>query len=137
MLGVPDGKRVRPAKPRPRTAALGPVFGADVEAFEEQVGVRAGGRRAYMPTLLCYDACMSRQMTIRGVSEEVGQRLESLSRSRGLSVNATVLAILESAVGFDERRQRLARYATWTQEELEEFNEALSAQRSIDDPLWR
>lgn len=102
---------------------------ADVEAFEERVGVRAGGRRAYMPTLLCYDACMSRQMTIRGVSEEVGQRLESLSRSRGKSVNATVLAILESAVGVDERRQRLARYATWTQEELEEFNEALSAQR--------
>jgi plasmid stability protein len=80
---------------------------------------------------------MSRQLTIRGLSEEVGQRLESLSRARGQSVNATVLAILESAVGVNERRRRLARYATWTQEDLEEFNEALFAQRSIDDPLWR
>jgi plasmid stability protein len=80
---------------------------------------------------------MSRQLTIRGVSDEVGQRLESLSRSRGLSLNATVLEILESAVGADERRRRLARYATWTQEDLKEFNEALASQRTLDDPLWR
>jgi hypothetical protein len=81
---------------------------------------------------------MSRQLTIRGVSDEVGRRLESLSRSRGQSLNATtVLEILESAVGVAERRQRLARYATWTEEDLEEFNEALASQRIIDDPLWR
>jgi plasmid stability protein len=80
---------------------------------------------------------MSKQLTIRGVSDEVGRRLEILSRSRGQSLNATVLEILESAVGVDERRQRLARYATWTQKDLEEFNEALAAQRTLDDPLWR
>lgn len=80
---------------------------------------------------------MSRQLTIRGVSEEVGRRLEGLSRSRGQSLNATVLEILESAVGVSERRQRLARYATWTEQDLQEFNESLAAQRTIDDPLWR
>ena len=90
-----------------------------------------------MPASSFHNAGMSRQLTIRGVSEEVGQRLESLSRSRGLSLNATVLEILKSAVGVAERRQRLARYATWTQEDLEEFNEALAAQRIIDDLLWR
>ncbi len=80
---------------------------------------------------------MAKQLTIRGVSEEVGQRLESLSRARGQSVNTTVLEILGSAVGVDERRARLARYATWTPDDLAEFNEALAAQRTIDDPLWR
>lgn len=80
---------------------------------------------------------MSRQLTIRGVSEEVGKRLESLSRARGQSLNTTVLSILESAVGVDERRLRLERYMTWTQEDLEEFNEALAQQRTIDDALWR
>jgi len=84
-----------------------------------------------------YTACMGKQLTIRGVSDEVCQRLESLSRARGQSLNATVLAILEAAVGVDERRRRLARYATWTQEDLEEFNEALVPQRGIDDPVWR
>ena len=90
-----------------------------------------------MPTHTCYTVGMSKQLTIRGVSDEVGRRLESLSRSRGQSLNATVLEILESAVGVDERRRRLARYATWTQKDLEEFNEALAAQRTLDDPLWR
>jgi plasmid stability protein len=80
---------------------------------------------------------MAKQLTIRGVPEEVGQRLENLSRARGQSVNAIVLEILGSAVGVDERRGRLARYATWSPEDLAEFNEALAVQRTIDDPLWR
>lgn len=80
---------------------------------------------------------MAKQLTIRGVSEEVGKRLESLSRARGQSLNTTVLTILEAAVGVDERRQRLERYTTWTQEDLDEFNEALAQQRTIDDALWR
>lgn len=79
---------------------------------------------------------MAKQLTIRGVSEETGRRLEGLSRARGQSVNATVLDILEAAVGVDERRQRLARYATWTPEDLAEFNEALATQRLVDDSLW-
>jgi plasmid stability protein len=77
---------------------------------------------------------MAKQLTIRGVPEEVGQRLENLSRARGQSVNAVVLEILGAAVGVD-RRSRLARYATWTSEDLVEFNEALAAQRTIDDLL--
>ena len=80
---------------------------------------------------------MAKQMTIRGVSEEVGQRLESLSRARGQSVNTLVLEILSSAVGVVDRRRRLARYTTWTSEDQAEFNEALAAQRTIDDSLWR
>ena len=80
---------------------------------------------------------MAKQLTIRGVSDEVGQRLEGLSRARGQSVNTIVLEILEGAVGINERRRRLARYTTWTAEDLVEFNEALAAQRAIDDPLWR
>ena len=80
---------------------------------------------------------MSRQLTVRGVSDEVGRRLESLSRARGKSINATVLEILERAVGAEERRRRLARYATWDREDLEEFNRALAAQRTIDEEMWR
>jgi len=80
---------------------------------------------------------MSRQLTVRGVSDEVGRRLESLSRERGQSVNSTVVEILEGAVGVDPRRQRLARYATWTPQELADFEESLAAQRRIDDELWR
>jgi hypothetical protein len=93
--------------------------------------------RDIVPALSCYHAVMAKQLTIRGVSEEVGQRLEGLSRARGKSVNTVVLEILERAVGVNERRTRLARYMTWTPDDLVEFNEALAAQRTIDDPLWR
>ena len=57
---------------------------------------------------------MTKQLTVRGVSEEVRNRLEALSRERGQSMNATVVEILAAAVGFDERRRRLERYSTWT-----------------------
>jgi plasmid stability protein len=77
---------------------------------------------------------MAKQLTIREIPEDVGQRLESLSRARGRSVNAIVLEILGAAVGMDDRRHRLTRYATWSPEDLAEFNEALSVQRTSNDP---
>jgi plasmid stability protein len=80
---------------------------------------------------------MAKQLTIRGVPDEVGRRLERLSQARGQSVNTTVLHILEAAVGVDKRRKRLARYATWTPEDQAEFNEALALQRTVDNTLWR
>jgi plasmid stability protein len=80
---------------------------------------------------------MARQLTIRSVPDEVAGKLERLSRQRGLSVNATVLEILEEAVGIDARRERLARYATWTAEELAQVEDAVAAQRTIDESLWR
>jgi hypothetical protein len=90
-----------------------------------------------MPAFLWYPACMARQLTIRGVSDEVGERLESLSRARGKSMNATLLEILEAALGISERRQHLSRYVTWTESDLAEFNTALAAQRTLDEKLWR
>lgn len=80
---------------------------------------------------------MPKQLTIRGVPDEVGHRLESLSRARGQSVNATVLQILEEALGTHQRKQRLMKYATWNKEDLAEFREIIADQRRIDDELWR
>jgi hypothetical protein len=43
----------------------------------------------------------------------------------------TIRDVSEAAVGPDERRRKLARYVTWTSEDLAEFNEALAAQRRL------
>jgi hypothetical protein len=80
---------------------------------------------------------MAKQLTIRGVSDELGRRLAGLSRERGQSVNTTALTILEDAVGIDARRRRLARYATWSSADLAEFDRALADQRVIDEDLWQ
>lgn len=78
---------------------------------------------------------MAKRLTIRGIPDDIGLRLERLSQARGQSVNTTVLQILEAAVGVDERRKRLTRYATWTSEDQAEFNGALALQRTIEGPF--
>lgn len=80
---------------------------------------------------------MDKQLTIRGVSPAIARKLERLSRDRGRSVNATVLELLGQALGEQPRRRRLARYATWTAEQAAEVDRAVSAQRVVDEKLWR
>ena len=80
---------------------------------------------------------MARQLTVRGVDDEVAERLERLARARKKSVNAIVLGILEDAVDAKGRRRRLERYATWSEADLAEFDESLRDQRRIDDELWK
>jgi hypothetical protein len=79
----------------------------------------------------------TKQLTIRGVSEELGRRLEKLSEQQKQSVNATVIQLLERAVGLDARRERFRRYATWTEEDRSEFDAQLRLQRQVDDGLWK
>lgn len=80
---------------------------------------------------------MPKQLTIRGVSDELSRRLARLGRERGQSVNVVARSILEEAVGVQARRERLKRYATWTHKEVEAFEDALADQRVIDDELWQ
>ena len=79
---------------------------------------------------------MAKQLTVRGVPDEVTRRLEELSKAKGKSVNATVLEVLEHAFDLDERRRRLARYTTWSPAQRDEFEGTLATQRVIDVDLW-
>ncbi|MCH7566742.1 MAG: hypothetical protein IH787_03650 [Nitrospirae bacterium] len=79
---------------------------------------------------------MTKQLTVRGVSDEVAKRLERLSRAQKKSVNAIVVGILEQFVDVKARRRRLERYATWTETDLAEFSDALKDQRQADEELW-
>ncbi len=38
--------------------------------------------------------------------------------------------------GIDARRARIARYTTWTHTDVNDFDEALRRQRTIDRALW-
>ncbi len=80
---------------------------------------------------------MSRQLTIRGVPDDVAQRLERLSRARGRRVKATVNEILLEALGEDARRRQLQAMATWSPDEVRAFNQAVASLRDVDDDLWR
>ena len=78
----------------------------------------------------------SSRITLRNVDPELSRRLRAISAARGESLNRTVLHLLRDAAGLNLRRERLERYATWTPEDIEEFNTALRAQRRIDKRYW-
>lgn len=79
----------------------------------------------------------SRQLTIRNVDEQLSERLRAVSDAAGESLNSTVLRLLRDAVGVNARRERFRRYVTWTDEDAEEFDAALRAQRVIDEEQWK
>lgn len=78
-----------------------------------------------------------KHITIREPPEELSRRLKALSEARGESIDATVLRLLEDALGVNERRERLRAWATWTDEDASELEDAIAKQRRIDDHLWR
>ena len=60
---------------------------------------------------------MPRQLTICNVPDEVGKRLDRMSRDRSESLNTTLVGILTECVGVDARKARLERYSTWNTED--------------------
>ncbi len=78
-----------------------------------------------------------KQITLRHPSPELARRLKTLAEARGRSLNSTILQLLEEAVGVEARRERLARWATWSEDDAAEFDSALRAQREVDVELWR
>jgi plasmid stability protein len=80
---------------------------------------------------------MPKQITIRKVPDELGRRLKRLAQESGTSLNTTVLRVLGQSLGIDARRRMLEEQATWTAEDLEEFEGVLRAQRQVDEHLWK
>lgn len=80
-------------------------------------------------------------MTIRNVSPDLAEALQEEKSRRGLSLNRTVLALMQEALGVSEEAERsngLRRLAgTWTEDEFREFEEAVRPFREIDEELWR
>lgn len=68
---------------------------------------------------------------------DLERRLRALSEARGESLDATVLHLLEQAIGPAAREEWLRRFATWTDEDLEEFMEILREQRQVVEKDWR
>ena len=79
-------------------------------------------------------------MTIRNVSPEVSAALNEEKRRRGLSLNRTVLALIEESLGTsgNTRSNGLHRLAgTWDEEEFRRFEEAVAPFAEVDAELWR
>jgi hypothetical protein len=87
-----------------------------------------------------YNAVM-RTLTVRRVSPRLAEALERERRRRGSSLNALVLDVLEAGLGVrhaGKRSNGLARLAgSWSQRDLERFDQAVEAAERLDNELWR
>lgn len=82
-----------------------------------------------------------RHLTVRNVPEHIARALGSEKEARGKSLNQTVIDVLERGLGFDRSGRRsngLARFSGgWTEEDLNQFEEATKSFGDIDPDLWK
>lgn len=80
------------------------------------------------------------QITVRNIPAAVEARLRSLAERSGLSLNQTVIRLLEAATGGrpDTPRRDLSQIAArWSEHEAEAFHRATAPFESVDPEVWR
>lgn len=81
------------------------------------------------------------QLTIRNLPPEIEQAIRRRARERHISINQSITELLSEAMGIPksaEKQRDLSDLAgTWSDEEAQEFEEALRRQRGIDEEIWQ
>lgn len=81
-----------------------------------------------------------KQLTIRGVSEDLARALQSEKQRRGQSLNQVVLDLLRLSVGLGASRydNGLAQFAgTWSAQDVKNFEQQTAVFEQIDEELWK
>ena len=84
-------------------------------------------------------------ITVRDLPPDVGKAIKRMAQKEGLSLNRTVVRLLEEATGNagsqtpkpDEHHDLDHLAGSWSQAEYEEFMEALGEQRRVDPEMWK
>jgi len=78
-------------------------------------------------------------LTIRNVPPPLAEALEREKHRRGASLNQTVLELLGQGLGVGTHRSNgLGRLAGgWSEEEFQDFEDAVSIFEEIDGDMWR
>jgi hypothetical protein len=86
-----------------------------------------------------------KQMTIRGIPEEVQKMVKKEAARKGLSLNRAFISFLERAVTGKsaEKKKRVLHHdldhlaGLWSREESAAFEKNLRGQRKVDEELWK
>ena len=85
-----------------------------------------------------------KQITIRGIPEDVKQTVQHEAQVRGVSLNKAIIALLEKAVGGKTGQKKHALHhdldhlaGIWSREESAAFEKTLKSQRKVDAELWK
>ncbi len=79
-------------------------------------------------------------LTVRNLPPRVAEALEAEKRRRDISLNQTVIELLQSSLGIDVTgapQNGLKRLAgVWTEEEFAEFERTVGPSERVDPELW-
>ena len=86
-----------------------------------------------------------KQLTIRGITDEVEREIRKEARRKGVSLNKAALAVLERAGGVSRRGTREAQLyhdldhlcGVWDKKQADEMERHVALHREIDEALWK
>ena len=82
-------------------------------------------------------------ITLRNLPPRVAKAIRDKARKERLSMNKTVIKLLEEATGATPESKRVVHhdldrfFGTWTKEEADAFDEALREQRQVEPEMWK
>ena len=84
-----------------------------------------------------------KNLSLRGIKEDLSENLKKISRKEGASLNKTVLKLLEDSVGL-RRKKRVNIYhdldelaGTWSSQDEKDFMGKIKYFESIDQEIWK
>jgi len=83
-------------------------------------------------------------LSVRGVDEELADRLKRQARESGKSVNQHVVEVLRKSVGLDKEK-RFTRvhtdldrfFGSWSEAEFKRIQGKIDSERRVDKELWK
>lgn len=82
-------------------------------------------------------------ITVRNLPAAVAKAVQEKAKKEGLSLNKTIVKLLEQALGLTRRGKTVAHHdldhlaGSWSRAEYEAFMEAARDQRRIDPEMWQ
>ena len=87
---------------------------------------------------------MTKSITIQNIDESTAKWLSDEAERRGMSIDAVVLQLIHNGIGMEHKRAQVQTYhdldslaGTWSDEEMEEFLNAIADFDRVDEQLWR
>lgn len=85
-----------------------------------------------------------KQLTVRGLGDDLGAALRHLAKREGISLNKAALRLLRRGAGMDGGAEPASTVGSsldhligsWTREQAEEFEAALEDFETIDEEAW-
>ncbi len=82
-----------------------------------------------------------KSLTIHNMDAELAKAIEELAKSSGLSQNKVVKKLLRQALNLSDqekpKRDVSAFFGVWTEEEAQEFEEAIKIFGQVDEEMWQ